>query len=131
MSRLFDREEAEECLAHVAPLLWELQRMNRKLAEASRDLAGVQTRMAGNGHGLDVELSRARQEQARTTTEMNAIMEKITGMGIEVKDLEQGLVDFRSEREGRVVYLCWKLGEEHIDWWHELDTGFAGRQPLE
>jgi hypothetical protein len=105
--------------------------MNQRLAEASRELAGVQTRTAGNGHGLDVEMSRARQDQARATLEMNATIEKITAMGIEVKDLDQGLIDFRSERDGRVVYLCWKLGEEHIGWWHELDTGFGGRQPLD
>jgi len=52
-------------------------------------------------------------------------------MGIELKDPELGLVDFRSIREGREVYLCWQLGEEHLSFWHEIDTGFAGRQPLE
>ena len=46
-----------------------------------------------------------------------------------LKDIEEGLVDFPSEREGRTVYLCWKLGEDVIGYWHELDTGFPGRQP--
>jgi hypothetical protein len=64
-------------------------------------------------------------------TEMNAGIAKVQGMGIEVKDLAIGLIDFRSIREGREVYLCWKLGEEHVSYWHELDTGYAGRQPLE
>jgi hypothetical protein len=52
-------------------------------------------------------------------------------MGIELKDPEQGLIDFRSIREGREVYLCWKLGEERVSHWHEIDAGFAGRQALE
>jgi hypothetical protein len=51
-------------------------------------------------------------------------------MGCELKGIEEGLIDFPSPREGRTVYLCWKLGEDSIGSWHELDTGFAGRQPL-
>jgi len=51
-------------------------------------------------------------------------------MECELTDIDQGLIDFRAEMDGREVYLCWKLGEERIDWWHELDAGFAGRQPL-
>jgi hypothetical protein len=51
-------------------------------------------------------------------------------MGVEIKDLGTGLVDFRTERDGMVVYLCWRLGEDPIRYWHELDTGFAGRKPL-
>jgi hypothetical protein len=51
-------------------------------------------------------------------------------MGVELKDIEEGLVDFRSMRDGRIVYLCWRQGEDTIAFWHELDAGFAGRQPL-
>jgi hypothetical protein len=131
MSRLFTREEANAFLPHIAPLLWELQRLNEKLMAASRQLADLQATMSGNGHGLDVGMARARSEQAQTTLEISSMIEKITTMGVEVKDLDQGLIDFRSEMKGRVVYLCWKLGEENIGWWHELDIGFAGRQPLD
>ena len=131
MSRLFTREEADALLPHVAPLLWELQRLNGKLMAASKQLADLQTKMSGNGYGLDVEMARARQGQAQATLEISGMIEKITAMGVEVKDLDQGLIDFRSEMNGRVVYLCWKLGEETVGWWHELDIGFAGRQPLD
>lgn len=85
----------------------------------------------GNGHGVDNEAGRVRRELEEMQAEMNAGIAKIRGMGIEVKDLALGLIDFRSIREGREVYLCWKLGEEHVSYWHELDTGYAGRQPLE
>jgi hypothetical protein len=51
-------------------------------------------------------------------------------LGVHIKDFRNGLVDFPHERDGRVVYLCWKPDEEEIGWWHETDSGFAGRQPL-
>jgi hypothetical protein len=131
MSRLFTREEAQETLPIVAPLLWELQRMNERLTEATHELAGVQSKMAGNGHGIDTEASQARTRHAEASAEIAAMVERVTSLGIEVKDISIGLIDFRSERDGRIVYLCWKLGEENVDWWHEQDTGFAGRQPLD
>lgn len=52
-------------------------------------------------------------------------------LGIQIKDYERGLIDFPSLRDGRVVLLCWQLGEgDHLEWWHDVDAGFAGRQPL-
>ena len=57
-------------------------------------------------------------------------MEEFAATGVELKGIDEGLVDFRSTRDGRVVYLCWRLGEETIAFWHELDVGFPGRQPL-
>ena len=57
-------------------------------------------------------------------------MQAVHEMGVIVKDLEQGLCDFPHMLGGRIVYLCWKLGEDHIEWWHEIDSGYAGRQPL-
>ena len=56
--------------------------------------------------------------------------EQITVRGIEIKDLNQGLIDFPSLRGDRIVYLCWRLGEDRIGYWHELDAGFAGRTPI-
>ena len=51
-------------------------------------------------------------------------------LGVHIKDFRTGLIDFPHERDGRIVYLCWKPDEEEIGWWHETDSGFAGRQPL-
>ena len=62
--------------------------------------------------------------------EMQKALDELDGLGVQLKDIDQGLVDFPSRRDGRVVYLCWRLGEETIAWWHDVDTGFAGRQPL-
>ena len=58
------------------------------------------------------------------------LVQEIESLGVLVKDLGTGLVDFPHELDGRIVYLCWKPDEDEIGWWHEVDTGFAGRHPL-
>jgi hypothetical protein len=53
---------------------------------------------------------------------------EVEGLGVQIKDYDQGLIDFPCEHEGRIVYLCWKIGEEELDYWHEIEAGYAGRQ---
>ena len=60
----------------------------------------------------------------------NDLMHRIEGMGCEVKGIREGLVDFPSLREGREVYLCWRMPEKEILFWHDLNTGFSGRKPI-
>ena len=86
--------------------------------------------MSSNGHVIEKELNETRQELEQAATALNSLIERVRELGCEVKDIDQGLVDFRTVREGREVYLCWKLGEPDVRWWHELETGFAGRRPL-
>jgi hypothetical protein len=59
-----------------------------------------------------------------------AAVETVHGVGVEIKDVESGLCDFPHWRDGRVVYLCWKRGEDRIEYWHDIDAGFRGRQPI-
>jgi len=58
-------------------------------------------------------------------------VERVQSYGCQLKDMEMGLIDFPAIRDGREVYLCWKLGEEQIGYWHDVEAGYAGRQPLE
>ena len=58
------------------------------------------------------------------------LIDELAELGIELKNPLSGLLDFRAQREGSEVYLCWQLGEDAVDHWHELDAGFAGRQPI-
>lgn len=58
-------------------------------------------------------------------------LDEVERSGVLIKDFAAGLVDFPCEHEGRIVYLCWKLGEDDLEWWHEIEDGFAGRQPIE
>jgi hypothetical protein len=129
--RLFSHEEAEAMLPEIAPLMWQAQRLKQEHDRAQQELAKIELKGRGNGHSLDAEAAEVQQTIQRAAAEINAIMARVQAMDVEVKDLDLGLVDFPSQRDDRVVYLCWKLGEEGIGWWHELDSGYASRQRLE
>jgi hypothetical protein len=81
----------------------------------------------GDGH------ARLEQEQEQMTTivrRMEVAVRQIDGWGVTLRDIGTGLVDIPALANGRPIWLCWKLGEDDIAWWHELDTGLAGRKPL-
>lgn len=99
------RAEAEALLPTVQPLVEDL----RRRVEAFR-----------------------RNPSDPVAREIRALLAELTELGVEVKDPDQGLIDFRTMRDGREVYLCWMLGEgAQIRFWHDLETGYAGRQPLD
>ncbi|HUF52594.1 MAG TPA: DUF2203 domain-containing protein [Dehalococcoidia bacterium] len=131
MPQLFTREETDALLPHIAPLLTQARDLKRQYDEAQAALTGVQGAVKSNGHSLDVELSRATGGAGQAAAAIDALIERVNTFGVEVKDVEMGLCDFRSMLDGREVYLCWKLGEERVAYWHELHTGYASRQPLD
>ena len=70
-------------------------------------------------------------EYAATLIDMTALVGELEALGVQLKDFNRGLIDFPSLRDGRVVLLCWQLGEgDTLEWWHDIDAGFAGRTPL-
>ena len=81
--------------------------------------------------GGEPELVAARARARGLVAALGDEVEQFAAAGVELKDLETGLCDFVALREGRDVYLCWRLGEKQVGHWHELAAGFAGRQPLE
>lgn len=131
MSRLFTREEADNLLPHIAPLLWQARELKKEHDGHAAKIEALQTQAKSNGHGIDVELARARTGQQQAAMAINGLIERVKAQGAEVKDVDMGLIDFRSQKDGRVVYLCWKLGEERVEWWHELNTGYASRERLD
>ena len=90
----------------------------------------LQQRRGGGGPNIDEELSQAQERINDLTRTIEDGVEEILDRGIIVRSIDQGLVDFPSQREEREVYLCWIRGETRIDFWHETDRGFAHRQPL-
>jgi hypothetical protein len=78
----------------------------------------------------DPEAERLAREVQRAAKEIQGFVGELTSLGVECKSIESGLMDFPGERDGRLVYFCWKHGESAVTHWHELDAGFAGRQPL-
>jgi len=130
MPRYFTVEEANQVLPRLRQWLPRLQARRRRLDVVQHKLAELSVKAAANGNLLEEEVHATQREAKRLTTELDKLMAKFNDLGCELKDIEQGLVDFSALREGREVYLCWRLGEEEVAFWHELEAGFAGRQPL-
>jgi len=112
-------KEANELLTTVRPIV-------ERMVEQRRELV---TKANGGGFNprLPAEIETALEA---AVTKVSTCVEELTGLGVQVKDLDSGLVDFPALRDGEEVLLCWQLGEDEIGWWHTLDGGFAGRQPL-
>ena len=131
-SRVFTLSEANALLPRVRELLDAIEGGASKLHALQQRL---ETFRAQKHSGVHVEgeariVSDVMGEANRVAEELRAYFADLSGLGCEVKDVQLGLVDFRALRDDRTVYLCWKRGEADIRFWHELDTGFAGRQPL-
>jgi hypothetical protein len=131
--RLFTVEEANELLPRIRRILSQLQEGRQKLLEAQQGLA---ERFHGgpraNGHAApNSEMARLMTASENAQSQISAAVAGIQELGGELKDPERGMVDFRSERDGRVVYLCWLMEEPSVMYWHELDGGYRGRQRLE
>lgn len=127
--KIYTVDEARTLLPRLRPLLIEIRELRREVATHTETLKKMRPDTKTNGHAPEV----ARLE-GRISNCVDAIRERLDDIGkldVEVKDLEIGLVDFLSLRDGRVVYLCWAVDEPDIGFWHELNAGFRGRQPLD
>jgi hypothetical protein len=129
--RQFTLEEANALLPRLSDLLLQIQESKARHDRLEEQAEEYAHHVSSNGHVVERKLNETRQELAKAAAEVNSLIERVNELGCEVKDIDEGLVDFPSEREGRDVYLCWKLGEPDIRWWHDLEAGFAGRRPLE
>lgn len=130
MARYFTREEAEALLPQISVTLRDIQREYVAMKEHREELATLEVRAMGNGHHLQKDIARLQQQMATHAQVLRRLLTELERFECELKDPETGLIDFLSLRDGREVYLCWRLGEEHINYWHDLQAGFAGRQPL-
>jgi hypothetical protein len=131
--RLFTPQEANDALDLVRPRVERLVERRRELARVGRRLESVRATVSGNGGSLDPKrVSELQERAARAAAELAGIVEEITALGVQVKDLDRGLVDFpaRHPETGETVLLCWELGEGSVAYWHGLEDGFAGRKPL-
>ncbi|OGS61849.1 MAG: hypothetical protein A3K59_07145 [Euryarchaeota archaeon RBG_19FT_COMBO_69_17] len=133
--RLFTPEEADALVQHLEasfrrmdPLLVRVREIQDLLEDEASYWGGDVSRAPPQdqaGHAaLAAELGRAR-------TVLDAEVSAVRELGVEVKDVAMGLVDFYAQRDGDIVYLCWQRGEPRVGHWHPLEGGFAGRRPLE
>jgi hypothetical protein len=126
--KLFTLDEANAALPRLSILVERLQRAALSLHEELRSLAAEsETDLAALS---TEELLRQRPAARSLAEELESVVDEIQATGVVLKDIQLGLIDFPAEREGEVVYLCWQFGEPEVAFWHRMEDGFAGRQPL-
>jgi hypothetical protein len=129
--RYFTPEEANALLDEVRPLAEALVAHRRSMAVTATRQARLVQRIAGNGGDFDPQEPRMLEEDFRREDEAAVrCVKELQALGVLVKDLDRGLVDFPALRGDEEVLLCWQVGEEEIAYWHGVDEGFAGRKPL-
>jgi hypothetical protein len=129
----FTLTEAERLLPEVGALISEAVSLKDQYQEAEQALHEFAQRVAMmGGVRVDRELVLGlRADRDRHGTRLKAVVEKIHEFGCVIKDLDTGLIDFPTLFRGQEVYLCWKIGESAIGFWHGTDEGFAGRKPID
>jgi hypothetical protein len=122
--RLFTVEEANALLPRLREILDEATLHRDALREKAPHMEPILRAAPGNGGG------KAGSEYGVEAYNLYLAIGRITELGVILKDLDMGLLDFPHEREGRVVFLCWHPPEERVEYWHDTDAGYAGRRPL-
>lgn len=117
----FTLDQANRTLPYVTRVVNDIVRAHHAAAE-------VQARLDALRPGRQYDL--VERELGHVLERLHTLTGELTQVGCELKDFESGLVDFVGRHQGRDVYLCWRLGESRVNYWHELHTGFAGRQPV-
>jgi hypothetical protein len=131
LERIFTPDEANAALTELQPLVEELVAAKRALDEAQERADEVSSSISGNGGGLPpAQLAEVHDLVSRRATALAKTLEQIQSLGVVVKDLDSGLVDFPSVRDGEDVLLCWQLGEDEVAFWHRYEDGYAGRRPI-
>ena len=128
--RIFTLEEAERTL----PLIGRIVRDVMAEYPAWRDAVARYEILTGEARadsGESAELRATREEVSRTAERINGYLGELAQVGCVFKGFDAGLVDFYSLREDRLIFLCWRMGEDRIGHWHEVDAGYAGRQPID
>jgi len=131
--RYFNLKEAEELLPMIGETLAKAREQKRSADHADQDLAAAAARVMLLGGSIPPyqELNRKKGEREESVARLEEEVNRIQETGCVVKDLDVGLVDFPALRDGQEVYLCWKLGEQRIAYWHGVDEGYSSRKPLD
>ena len=120
----FTLEEARALLPHLRRIFEDVHRRRDQIREVDEKLGNLLKKTGTDLGGRSVN------SLLQDLLQMNAQLQRIHKMGVVVKDLDRGLLDFPSLRDGREVFLCWELDENDIEFWHDLDAGYAGRERL-
>jgi hypothetical protein len=125
MTHYFTLAEANAALQIIKPLMEKIQAIRQKILAQKPEVWQVVEKAAGNGG------SQAASLLAKDFEQLDQCVHQIQATGAVLKDINLGLLDFSAWRVDHEIYLCWKHGEQNIEYWHEIEAGFAGRQPIE
>ncbi len=129
--RYFTVEEANAALDGLRPVVEQLVEHRRRFLVAQQQRGGLTEQAGSNGGDLTpTDFAEAEDELELQASALAACIERIQSAGAQLKDLDQGLLDFPALRDGEEILLCWRLGEAEIGYFHGTDEGFAGRKPL-
>lgn len=131
--RTFTLNEAQALLPVLESLLRTALNAKKLMDDVDAEIQALHHRIFLNG-GMFLEivpLARRKAERAKAEQRAKDALAEIDSIGVQVKDLDIGLLDFPCEVEGRKILLCWKLGEKSITHWHGVEEGFAGRKPID
>ncbi len=132
--KLYTIEEANNALPLVRAIVTDIVTKYGEVSERKARLDQIRQSRQSGGRGphemYREELVQVEEELDKEITRLQEFIEELDNLGVELKDISRGLIDFRGMMDGREVYLCWLLGEEEVGHWHELDAGFAGRHSL-
>jgi len=123
--RYFTLQEANETLRLIRPLMDEVQAIRIKILKNQPEAWPAIEKSAGNGG------NRTLSNMVQDFEKFDALIHRIQDMDVLIKDINLGLLDFPALKDGREVYLCWQYGEGDIAFWHEVEEGYAGRQPID
>lgn len=124
--KIFTVQEANALLPNVKVIVGEIRRAHKKLSRYREEARKASEAAEQGGGGIPDGVA-----YAVALTNLTSKLAELEALGVQLKDFERGLIDFPSLRDGRVVLLCWQLGEgDELEWWHDVDAGFAGRTPL-
>jgi hypothetical protein len=129
--KVFTVQQANAALPLVQAIVADLVQLSGEVNDRRQRLAMLfDGRRRDRSDPYREELAQIEEELEKDTQRLREFVEELLHLGVEPKSATEGLVDFPSVVEGRQVYLCWKLGEPEVLYWHDLDAGFQGRQPL-
>ena len=130
--KVFSLKEANEVLPRLSPMLEELRASREVILKLEVEIDALEILSEKNSpENVSPAVSHKVEEYTRRVNRFYALIDEIHETGCVLKDVNTGLVDFYTLYKGKVVYLCWKVGEPEIGFWHDIGGGYATRQPLE
>ena len=125
MPHYFTLQQANKALEIIHPLMDEVQKIRQTILSNQPEAWPAIEKSVGNGG------NRALSAMVQDFEKLDKLLHRILDTGVQIKDVNLGLLDFSALKNGREVYLCWRYGEGDIAFWHEVDAGFAGRQSID